>query len=140
MGRVMVVSGAFATHTTKLYNYYVCDKNVDFSKVNYLAVNYINELQYLGQIIKGPILCKLEGTNFTGLRGLPYEVKVDLKEFICKLDPGEFQLILLKPIIGGCEHLNLTYNGHGPFVNNIQRYRLFENLADFFAAHQSVEE
>ena len=45
MRRAMVVTGAFATHTTKLYNYYVWDKNVDFSRENYLALNYLNELQ-----------------------------------------------------------------------------------------------
>jgi hypothetical protein len=57
--RVMVVSGAFATHTTKLYNYYVCPVNWDFQDVDYLAVNYTNEIKYLGKIIQGPLLCHL---------------------------------------------------------------------------------
>jgi hypothetical protein len=139
--RVMVVSGAFATHTTKLYNYYVCPKDFDFKEVEYLAVNYTNELKYLRNIIGSPIHCNFgEDETITGVNQLENSIRVDLNEFRCKLKKGDFQLILLEPIIGGCIHLNLQYRNPGPFVNNIQRRRYFENLAEFFHAHQRLND
>ena len=134
--RVMVVSGAFATHTTKLYNYYVCQMKYDLNEVEYLAVNYLNQLYYLGKIISKPIICNYDGINrITGSRGLRQEIQVDLIEFKCMLDSGDFQLILLEPIIGGCNHLNLEYRRHGAFVEGP---RYFQNLAEFFEVHQQL--
>ena len=139
--KVMVVTGAFATHTTKLYNYYVCPRSWDFNQVEYLAVNYTNELKYLGKIIEGPYLCNFaEDESFTGINQFNNSIKVDLNEFRCKLKKGDFQLVILEPIIGGCLHLNLQYRNSGPFVNNIQRKRYFQNLAEFFEAHQSLNQ
>jgi hypothetical protein len=136
--RVIVVSGAFATHTTKLYNYYVCPKNFDFNEVDYLAVNYTNELKYLGKIVDGPIQCSFgEGGTFAGVNQLDNSIKVDLNEFRCKLKNGDFQLILLEPIIGGCTHLNLEFRRRGAFVEG---HRYFQNLAEFFEAHQMLND
>ncbi|MEY4571207.1 MAG: hypothetical protein RLZ10_400 [Bacteroidota bacterium] len=137
--RVMVVSGAFATHTTKLYNYYVCPESWDLKEVEYLAVNYIDELKYLGKIIGGPLQCHFgEDENFVGVNQVDNSIKVDLNEFRCKLKKGDFQLVLLDPIIGGCNHRNLLHRRHGPFVNVIPGRIYFENLAEFFEAHQSL--
>lgn len=135
---VIVVSGAFATHTTKLYNYYVCPKNVKLKDVGYIAVNYINELKYLGKVVGEPIMCSYQDDKITGIKSLDYEIQIDLKEFKCKLVPGIFQLILLEPIIGGCRHLNLSYRGKGPFVSNIVKRKYFSDLSDFFEAHQRI--
>ncbi len=132
----MVVSGAFATHTTKLYNYYVCPMNYDLKEVEYLAVNYLDQLYYLGKVISKPIICNYDGDNrITGTRGLRNEIKVDLQEFRSMLDSVNFQLVSLEPIIGGCNHLNLQYRRRGAFVEG---YRYFQNLAEFFEAHQSL--
>lgn len=137
--RVMAVSGAFATHTTKLYNYYVCPASFDLKDVEYLAVNYMNELKYLGKIIEGPLSGRYAGEeNFTGLNQFSEPIQVDLREFRCKLRVGDFQLIRLEPIIGSCNHLNLQYRKHGAFVSNIDKYRYYNNLADFFSAHQEL--
>ncbi|MFO0494121.1 MAG: hypothetical protein ACK50Y_01200 [Flavobacteriia bacterium] len=137
--RVMAVSGAFATHTTKLYNYYVCPTGFDLNDVEYLAVNYMNELKYLGKIIEGPLLGNYSGEeNFIGLNLFSEPIQVDLREFRCKLRVGDFQLIILEPIIGACNQLNLQYTKKGAFVNNIQKKRYFDNLAEFFSAHQEL--
>jgi hypothetical protein len=134
--RVMVVTGAFATHTTKLYNYYVCPTNWDFKDVEYLAVNYINQLYYLGKIVGEPINCHYDGNRrIRGVGRLRQEIKVDLQEFRCMLDSGEFQLVRLEPIIGGCNHLNLQYRRRGAFVES---HRYFQNLAEFFESHQRL--
>lgn len=136
--KVIVVTGAFATHTTKLYNYYVCPTNWDFQDVDYLAVNYTNEIKYLGKIIQGPLLCHLsDDESFAGITQLDYSIKVDLNEFRCKLRKGDFQIVLLEPIIGGCNHLNLEYRRRGAFVEG---HRYFENLAEFFQAHQRLND
>jgi hypothetical protein len=132
--RVMVVTGAFATHTTKLYNYYVCPTSFNLEDVEYVAVNYINELKYLGKVINGPFLCHYgEDERFTGTSRFNESIRVDLKEFSCKLNRGDFNLILLEPIIGGCIQQNLKYRNPGAFVES---HRYFESLADFFVAHQ----
>jgi hypothetical protein len=139
--RVMVVSGAFATHTTKLYNYYVCPKSWDFNEVEYLAVNYTGELKYLGKISAGPFLCHFnDEETFTGITQLSNSIQVDLKEFRCKLNPGDFQLVLLEPIIGSCNHLNLQYRRHGAFVNAVPGRIYFQNLAEFFEVHQQLND
>lgn len=136
--RIMVVTGAFATHTTKLYNYYVCPINWDIKEFNYLAVNYFGELKYLGKIIDKPIACNLQGKKIKIDIKIDNEIIVDLNEFCCLLKEGDFQLILLEPIIGGNKHLNLEYKGRGPFVSNIEQFKSFENLVEFFKSHQTI--
>lgn len=134
--KVIVVTGAFATHTTKLYNYYVCPTSYDLLKVRYVAVNYMGELKYLGEIIDVPLQCvyNQEG-SFQGLNGLSDQIKVDLIEFNCKLNLGEFQLVTLNPIIGSCSTSGLIYKGSKAFVRS---HSCFENLAEFFSAHQQI--
>jgi hypothetical protein len=68
--RVMVVSGAFATHTAKLYNYYVCPRSWDVEDVGYIAVVYFGELKFLGKINR-QINWSLNGAErtFNGLSG-----------------------------------------------------------------------
>ena len=137
--RVMVVTGAFATHTTKLYNYYVCPMSFDLDDVEYIAVNYLNQLYYLGKIAGEPIICNYDGIRrISAIGRLRNEIRVDLNEFRCMLDQGDFQLIRLEPIIGGCNHLNLEYRMPGAFVSNIQRKSYYLNLAEFFVAHQRL--
>lgn len=137
--RVMVVTGAFATHTTKLYNYYVCPMSFDLNDVEYLAVSYTNELKYLGKVIAGPFLCHFgDDKKLDGINQFEESIRVDLNEFHCKLKKGDFQLILLEPIIGGCNHLNLQYRKPGPFVNAVPGRIYFPNLSEFFEAHQSL--
>lgn len=134
----MAVSGSFATHTTKLYNYYVCPTDRDFTDVEYLAVNYLKTLQYLGRVTKAPILCNYENDKVTGISRLSDTIQTDLREFKCRLKKGPFQLIFLEPIIGGCCPSNLNYKGRGAFVNHIDEYRSFNNLAELFKAHQCI--
>ena len=55
MSRTMVVTCAFATHTTKLYNYYVCPLNFNTDNLKFIAVSYFKELKYIGEIINGPL-------------------------------------------------------------------------------------
>ena len=136
--KTMVVSGAFATHTTKLYNYYLCPIKWDVNDLGYIAVNYINELKYLGKVIGKPILCEFKNERITGINSLDYEIQTDLKEFKCKLKEGKFHLIILEPIIGGCKHLNLQYRRKGAFVSNIKEKVYFKHLQDFFEAHQRI--
>ncbi len=134
----MVVTGAFATHTTKLYNYYVCPANWDLAEVEYLAINYTDELKYLGKIIGGPFQCHFgDDEKLSGINQLDNSIKVDLNEFKFKLNQGHFQLVLLDPIVGGCNHLNLQYRRRGSFVES---HRYFQNLAEFFEAHQRIIE
>jgi hypothetical protein len=51
----MVVTGAFATHMTKLYNYYVCPLNFNTDNLKYITISYFKELKYIGEIVKGSI-------------------------------------------------------------------------------------
>lgn len=136
--KVMVVSGSFATHTTKLYNYYVCQADRDFTDVEYLAVNYLSELQYLGRVIKRPIFCNYENDAITSEGRLSGIIQTDLREFKCRLKKGKFQLIILEPIIGGCCPTKMRYKGKGAFVSNIDKYKTFKNLAEFIKAHQII--
>ncbi len=130
----MVVTGSFATHTTKLYNYYVCPISFDLNDVSYVAVNYMGELKYLGEVIETPLECKYNGNrNFEGLIGVSDEIKVDLNEFSCMLNLGEFSLLKLNPILGNSFERFLKHKGNHAFVRS---HRYFESLADFFSNHQ----
>jgi len=94
----------------------------------------LNQLYYLGKIIGEEIRCKYDGNRKVQFSArVSQEIRVDLQEFSCMLDPVDFQLIRLEPIIGGCNHLNLQYRRRGAFVEG---YRYFQNLAEFFEVHQ----
>ena len=68
--KVLIVTGAFATHTTKLYKYYVCPNNWNVVNVKYIAVVYFGELKYIGKI-SNIISWSFNQPNrtFTGLNG-----------------------------------------------------------------------
>jgi hypothetical protein len=136
--RVMVVSGAFATHTTKLYNYYVCPKSWDVTNIKYIAVNYFNELKYLGEILSDPINWNYTNGEISGLasNAVSPEIMNDLKKFSSLFNTGNHYLFVLKPIINNCcTDENLRHKGKGAFTRS---HRYFENLGDFFNAHQNV--
>lgn len=136
--RVMVVSGAFATHTTKLYNYYVCPRSWDVENLKYIAVNYFNELKYLGEILSPPFVWNYNNDTITGLlsNAVTPETLNDLKKFSSLFNQGDHYLFVLKPIINNCcIEENLSHKGKGAFTRS---HRYFENLGDFFNAHQNV--
>ena len=135
----MVVSGAFASHTTKLYNYYVCPINYNTDKLKYIAVSYFGELKYIGEIISGPSrweFLKERITIIENANEVPQEVRNDLEQFKCKLDEGEHNLFLLKPIMNCCESQYL-YSGTGAFTRG---HRYFETLDLMFTAFSSGQE
>jgi hypothetical protein len=136
--RVMVVSGAFATHTTKLYNYYVCPRNWDIQNLKYVAVNYFNELKYLGEITSEPFEWDYNNETISGIsnRNVSSEIMNDLNKFSSLFNTGDHYLLILKPIINNCcADENLSHKGKGAFT---QSHRYFENLGDFLNAHQNI--
>jgi hypothetical protein len=138
--RVMVVTGAFATHTTKLYNYYVCPSSWDVTNVKYIAVNYFNELKYVGEILSEPINWNFDEENeiISGLfrNNLSPEITNDLEKFSAILNAGDHYLFILKPIINNSFiEETLSFKGKGAFTRS---HRYFENLGDFFNAYQNV--
>lgn len=136
---VMLVTGAFATHTTKLYNYYVCPRNWHINNVEFIAVNYLGELNYVGKIISSPIEwnfnCETQTVNIEKKFPLTKAVWNDLEQFKILINDGDHYLFLLSPIIGGCIHLNLIYNDIGPFT---QSHRYFDTLGEMIARHQGL--
>lgn len=138
--RLMIVTGAFATHTTKLYNYYVCPASWDVKDLTHIGVNFFNELKYLGIIKQGPFNWGFNEITQTINFGpdtnqIPDEVKNDLIKFKTLLNNGNHYLFLLSPILGGCEQVHFTYNGKGPFT---QSHRYFPTIGDMMAAHQGI--
>jgi len=135
----MLVTGAFATHTTKLYNYYVCPRSWRINNVEFIAVNYLGELNYVGKIVDSHIEWNFDHENqiVNISRTLPLTKVVwnDLEQFKTLLIGGDHYLFLLSPIIGGCTHLNLIYKGTGPFT---QSHRYFETLGEMIARHQGL--
>ncbi len=137
--RVMVVSGAFATHTTKLYNYYVCPATWDVTDLKYIAVNYFKELKYLGEIQAGPFNWNFDEENevISGLSRTEVhnEIQNDLEKFASLLNGGSHYLFILKPIINNCcLEENLTYKGKGAFTRS---HRYFPDLGTLFNTHQN---
>lgn len=133
MSRVMVVTGAFATHTTKLYNYYVCPLNFNTDNLKYIAVSYFKELKYIGEIIKGPLKWEYSKDRVIILENANQvndEVRNDLNEFKCKLDEGKHNLFLLKPILNCCAGPYI-YEGRGAFTMG---HRYFGTLDLMFTA------
>jgi hypothetical protein len=131
--RVMVVSGAFATHTAKLYNYYVCPRSWDVEDVGYIAVVYFGELKFLGKINR-QINWSLNGAErtFNGLSGnqLDRQIINDLQKFNSILNNGEHYLFELSSIFNNSSSQeNLSYQGRGAFTRS---HRYFETLGSFF--------
>jgi hypothetical protein len=64
----MVVTGAFATHTTRVWNYYVCPRNWDVD-VQCVAVNYLSRLHFVGRVIHPVLLWTYDeqGRNIQGI-------------------------------------------------------------------------
>ena len=132
--RVIVVTGAFATHTSKLYNYYVCPVSWDTQSVSYISVTYFNQLKYLGEVVSGPIEWKYSknDNSITGFEAstLPPEVLNDLRKFRSLFKDGRHNLFLLKPIINNCcTDQNIEYSGRGAFTRS---HRYFQTLGLFF--------
>lgn len=50
MGRAMVVTGAFATHTTKLYNYCVCRSGLAAEELQNINMNFYGQKRNVGEI------------------------------------------------------------------------------------------
>jgi hypothetical protein len=137
--RIMVVTGAFATHTTKLYNYYVCPANWNIVNIKYIAVNYLSQLYYLGKIENDPIRWSFnEVTQRITLptnNQITREIRNDLEQFKILFRGEQHFLFRLTPIIGGCDHDNLSYRLKGPFT---QSHKYFDRLGEMLAAHQGL--
>ena len=136
--RVLVVTGAFATHTTKLYNYYVCPRSWDIQNVKYITVNYFNELKYLGEITSGPFEWDYNNDTISGInnRNVSSEIMNDLNKYSSLFNTGDHYLFILKPIINNCcTDENLSHKGKGAFTRS---HRYFDSLGEFFNAHQSI--
>ena len=134
--RVMVVTGAFATHTTKLYNYYVCPANWNLENLEYIAVNYFGELKYIGKIIKQPISWSYSQNgvlNFSIKKDVSKEIQNDLFQFRTLLNYGNHKLFILKPIYCPCTDF-LKYKGKGAFVYS---HRFFDTIDDMLNRHQN---
>jgi len=134
---VLTVTGAFATHTTRLYNYHILKvKDIADERVNtiaYVAVNYMSRLQYLGRVKKVERWRRDEATGALDLprvHGWPEEVVVDLNEFKCKLDGGEHYIFLLESIHGGCCPTGFRYRGEGPMVRSFIYFDTIEELLE----------
>lgn len=139
---IMIVTGAFATHTTKLYNYYVCPCNWQVENLTHIGVNYFGELNYLGRINHGPLEWSYnESTNRinygSDINYMPAEVKNDLEQFKTLLNNGNHYLFLLSPILGGCTYESLRYSGNGAFTRS---HRYFPSIGDMLAIHQGITE
>jgi hypothetical protein len=137
--KVMVVTGAFATHTTKLYNYYVCPSSWDIVDLKYIAVVYFGELKYIGKI-RNVISWSFNqpSRTFTGLNGnnLIQQIKNDLHKFEAVLNFGDHYLFELIPILNNCSsEQNMRYQGNGSFTRS---HRYFESLGGFFEAFQNI--
>jgi hypothetical protein len=136
--RIMVVTGAFATHTTKLYNYYVCPANWKTEQVEFIAVNYFDELKYIGKVIKGPFPWSFDASEtFSGINinDINSEIQNDLKKFKTLLNIGNHQLFLLQPLVNACVNF-LKYKGKGAFVWS---HRYFNSLDEMLIAHQNTK-
>ncbi len=132
---VLTVTGAFATHTTRLYNYLILEvKDIAEERVStiaYVAVNYMSRLQYLGRVKEVARWRRDEATGALDLprgHGWPDEIKVDLTEFKCKLDGGEHYIFLLEPIHGGCCARGFKYRGEGAMVRAFFYFDTVEEL------------
>ncbi len=144
---VLTVTGAFATHTTRLNNYYVVEvkdlADHRLEEVGFLAVNYLNQLQYIGRVreVARWEFDEANGTfNLPRGHGWPEEVVVDLREFACKLRGREHYMFLLDPIHGGCCPSRFRYSGKGPFVRRNEDIDTIEDLlANYEADRRSGE-
>jgi hypothetical protein len=99
--KVMVATGAFATHTTKLYNYYVCPQSWDVTDVKYIAVNYFNQLKYVGEVLSEPFKWSYIDETITGLlpNVVSTEVMNDLNKFSSLFNSGSHYLFILNLLL-----------------------------------------
>ena len=139
--RVLVVSGAFATHTTKLYNYYVCPENWDIIDVGYIVVVYFGQLQYIGKVNR-QINWSLNNSDpvFTGLNrnNLHRFIINDLQKFEPLLNVGDHYFFELTPSLNSsCQENIQSYQGIGAFTRS---HRYFYSLDDFFSAFTGTEQ
>lgn len=135
MNKVMVVTGAFATHTTKLYDYYVCPKEFHKEGLKYIVVNYFKEIKYIGIIEAIYDWSFNEETRHISIPNagqIDDEIINDLKEFECKLKGKEHKLYVLKPLFN-CSRGGFPYKGKGAFTYS---HRYFDDLDAMFDAHQ----
>jgi hypothetical protein len=135
----MVVTGAFATHTTKLYHYYVCPANWDIIDIKYIAVNYLSQLYYLGKIENNPIRWVFnevtQSITISNTNEITNEIRNDLEQFKTLLRGEHHYLFRLTPIIGGCLHDNLNYKLRGAFTRS---HIYFDNIGEMLARHQGL--
>ena len=81
----MVVTGAFATHTTTIYDYYICPAHWKTDNIKYIAVNYNSELKYIGKIVESVFEWSFDENNQNILfstEDVPKIVTDDLKNNI----------------------------------------------------------
>ena len=137
MKKVMVVTGEFATHTTKLYNYYVCPVSFHDCDLKYIVVNYLKEIKYIGIIEAVYDWSFDEETKHISIpnsKQIDDEIINDLQESVCKLKGTDHKLYILKPIYNNVGVF--PYNGSGAFT---QSHRYFDDLDQMFDAHQNGE-
>ncbi len=138
----MVVTGAFATHTTRLWNYYVCPRSWGAREVEVITVNYLSRLQYVGRVVRPLVEWNYDaGTEAIGPRtamsGMSAAVQNDLHQFRSLLNSGDHLLFLLEPIyLAGCGP-DLMYGGTGPFT---QSHRYFDSLDEMLLAHRTGDQ
>ena len=134
---VMVVTGAFATHTTTIYDYYICPAHWKTDNIKYIAVNYNSELKYIGKIVESVFEWSFDENNQNILfstEDVPKIVTDDLKNNIENLKGTKHKLFILSPMVGeGIPLLPLPYTGNGAFVRG---HRFFNTLTEMLSAHQ----
>ncbi len=137
--RTMVVTGAFATHTTRLWNYYICPRTWDTGRVEVIAVNYLSRLQYIGSVIGEPIAWTYDQVLDAfgppaGIRGLNPAVRNDLNQFRSLLNNGDHLLFHLEPRSVVNYASNPIYGGKGAFTRS---HRYFASIDEMLIAHAS---
>jgi hypothetical protein len=135
----MVVTGAFATHTTRLWDYYICPRSWDVQDLGYIAVNYRSQLQYIGGIVQGPLPWRYRAAD-AALElpaGVDAEIRNDLNQFRSLLRGEEHWLFILQPLYRAGVGAPRMYGGHGPFT---QGHRYFGTLDQMLYAQRTGTE
>ncbi len=100
----MVVTGAFSSHTTKLYNYYVSPRSWDLSDLKYIDFNFLYVLKYLGEILSGPFNWSFDNEIISGIPSnhVNSEINNVMEKFSSLFNNGDRYIFILKPIINNC--------------------------------------